>query len=170
MDAAGNLAIGFSVSGLATFPSVRYAARLATDPPGTLAQGEADLVAGGGSQTHSSGRWGDYSMLVVDPSDDCTFWYTQEYYASTSSIGWRTRIGTFTFALMRSAVFGSAGADRQGNGCDGRRSGTGERRIHRDAHWRHIDAADAFLHQRSSSAAGVLRRSPGVPPISEPHR
>ncbi len=95
MDGAGNIAIGFSVAGTSTFPSVRYAARLTTDPLGELSQGEATMIAGAGSQTHSSGRWGDYSMLTVDPSDDCTFWYTQQYYASTSSFGWQTRIGTF---------------------------------------------------------------------------
>src|SRR5262249_58385601 len=54
------------------------------------------LQAGGGSQTHSSGRWGDYSSMSVDP-DGCTFWYTQEYYAATSSASWRTRVGSFKF-------------------------------------------------------------------------
>jgi subtilase family serine protease len=52
---------------------------------------------GTGSQLHSSGRWGDYSTLVVDPVDDCTFWYTQQYYAVTSQTGWQTRIGAFAF-------------------------------------------------------------------------
>ncbi len=96
MDGAGNIALGFSVSGPTTSPSVRYTGRLATDAPGAMTQGEADLTVGSGSQTHSSGRWGDYSMLAVDPSDDCTFWYTQEYYAVTSAIGWRTRVGSFS--------------------------------------------------------------------------
>jgi hypothetical protein len=36
-------------------------------------------------------------MLSVDPVDDCTFWYTQEYYAATSGSGWATRIGSFRF-------------------------------------------------------------------------
>ena len=35
--------------------------------------------------------------MLVDPTDDCTFWYTQEYYATTSSAGWQTRIGAFKF-------------------------------------------------------------------------
>ena len=102
MDAAGNLALGFSVSGPATSPSVRYTGRLAGDPFGTMTQGETELVAGAGSQTNASGRWGDYSMLAVDPIDGCTFWYTQEYYASTSDIGWHTRIGSFSFPSCRS--------------------------------------------------------------------
>ncbi|HJR59877.1 MAG TPA: CARDB domain-containing protein [Vicinamibacterales bacterium] len=97
MDSAGNLALGFSVSGDATWPSVRYTGRAAGDPPGVMTQGELELVAGSGSQTHPSGRWGDYSMMAVDPSDDCTFWYTQQYYADTTSADWRTRIGKFSF-------------------------------------------------------------------------
>src|SRR5262245_20371814 len=80
MDASGNLAIGFSASSASINPQVRYAGRLAADPPGTLGQGEATLFAGTGSQTGTGGRWGDYSDLTVDPLDDCTFWYTTEYY------------------------------------------------------------------------------------------
>jgi subtilisin-like proprotein convertase family protein len=55
------------------------------------------MVSGAGNQTSNSGRWGDYSDMTVDPVDDCTFWYTQEYYSATSSSNWNTRIGSFTF-------------------------------------------------------------------------
>ena len=96
-DRIGNIALGYSVSSSSVFPSVRYTGRLAEDPTGLMTQDEAVLVAGGGSQTHASSRWGDYSMLSVDPVDDCTFWYTQEYYATTSSSAWKTRIGSFRF-------------------------------------------------------------------------
>ena len=96
MDSAGNMALGFSVSGSVTFPSIRYTGRLANDPLDVMTLGEADLIVGSGSQLHASGRWGDYSSLVVDPVDDCTFWYTQEYYAVTSEAGWQTRIGSFS--------------------------------------------------------------------------
>ena len=95
MDGSGNIALGFSVSGPVTSPSIRYTGRLADDPLNVMTLGEADLMVGSGSQTHSSGRWGDYSALLVDPADDCTFWFTQEYYAVTSEIGWQTRIGSF---------------------------------------------------------------------------
>lgn len=97
----GDVAVGFSTSSATVFPSVRYAARLGTDTPGTgLAQGETSIVVGGGSQTSASGRWGDYSDLTVDPSDDCTFWYTQEYYVTSTEPGnpsapWHTRIAKF---------------------------------------------------------------------------
>lgn len=98
MDGSGNLAVGYSASSSSAFPSIRYAGRLTGDPLGTLAQGEAVLQAGGGSQEHPASRWGDYSMMSVDPTDDCTFWYTSEYYSATSSADWKTRIGKFKFA------------------------------------------------------------------------
>lgn len=97
MDKAGNMALGYSVSSTATYPSIRYTGRLESDPLGTLPQGETTLIAGGGSQLSTSGRWGDYSSMSVDPNDDCTFWYTQEYYPASSSAGWHTRIGSFSF-------------------------------------------------------------------------
>jgi hypothetical protein len=97
MDGSGNLAVGFSASSTTTFPSIRYAGRLAGDPANTLAQGEATIIAGGGSQTGSANRWGDYSDLTVDPVDDCTFWYTTEYYTATASVNWKTRIANFRF-------------------------------------------------------------------------
>jgi hypothetical protein len=98
MDGQGNLAIGFSASSSTINPQIRYAARLATDPINTLAQGEAHLFDGTGSQMGTSNRWGDYSALSVDPVDDSTFWYTNEYYSTTGSFNWRTRIGSFKIA------------------------------------------------------------------------
>ena len=98
MDGQGNLAIGFSASSSTINPQIRYAARLATDPINTLAQGEAHLFDGTGSQSGTSNRWGDYSALSVDPVDDTTFWYTNEYYSTTGSFNWRTRIGSFKIA------------------------------------------------------------------------
>jgi hypothetical protein len=98
MDGSGDLAIGYSASSSSVFPSIRYAGRLAGDPLGQLSQGEATLFTGLGSQSGTSNRWGDYSDLTVDPTDDCTFWYTNEYYPSgVSQYNWRTRIGSFKF-------------------------------------------------------------------------
>ena len=39
-------------------------------------------------------RWEDYTNIVIDPSDDCTFWFVGNYLKSgaTSST---TRIGSF---------------------------------------------------------------------------
>jgi len=107
MDNDGNIALGFSLASTNTFPSVRYAGRLASDPLGQMSQGEETIVAGGGSQGHSSGRWGDYSMMSVDPQDDCTFWYTQEYYSADSSADWNTRVGAFKFPSCTTGPTGS---------------------------------------------------------------
>src|SRR4029077_9155100 len=89
-DFQGNMALGFSASDATIHPQIRYAGRLAGDPINTLAQGEATLLAGTGSQSDTGSRWGDYSALTIDPVDDCTFWFTQEYYATNSSFNWRT--------------------------------------------------------------------------------
>ena len=94
MDGDGNIAIGYSVSGSNVFPSIRYATRNASDPPGTMGN-EVTLVAGAGSQQSSFNRWGDYSSMSVDPVDDCTFWFTSEYYANSGTFDWKTRIGAF---------------------------------------------------------------------------
>jgi hypothetical protein len=98
MDQSGDIALGFSASSSSVNPSLRYAGRLATDPLGSLAQGEATLFTGLGSQSGTSNRWGDYSDMTIDPVDDCTFWFTSEYYPSgVSQFNWRTRIGAFSF-------------------------------------------------------------------------
>ena len=97
MDAVGNMAVGYSVSSDSTYPSIRYAGRLVGDPLGDMTQGEGTIIAGAGSQTHYASRWGDYSMMAVDPVDDCTFWFTSEYYKATSSSNWTTRIASFKF-------------------------------------------------------------------------
>jgi hypothetical protein len=96
MDANGNMALGYSASSTTVFPSIRYTGRLAGDPLSQMPQGEASLIEGTGSQTGSA-RWGDYTDMTVDPVDDCTFWYVNQYLPTTSSVGWRTRIGAFKF-------------------------------------------------------------------------
>ena len=101
MDQAGDIALGYSVSSSAINPSVRYTGRLASDPASTMGT-EISAVAGGGVQNGSTSngplsRWGDYSSMTVDPVDDCTFWYTQEYIKTTGSFNWSTRISNFKF-------------------------------------------------------------------------
>lgn len=96
MDKTGNIALGFSASSHTVFPSVYAAGRAPIDPAGAIF-GPLVLVNGSGVQVNSFKRWGDYSSMSVDPSDDCTFWYTNEYYATTGSFNWATRIGSFKF-------------------------------------------------------------------------
>ncbi len=104
MDQAGDLAVGYSESSSSVYPSVAYAGRLATDPVNTL-QAETLVVSGTGSQNYSmNNRWGDYSAMQVDPVDDCTFWYTQEYIKTTGSFNWNTRIANFKFSNCGSSI------------------------------------------------------------------
>ncbi len=97
-DRDGNMGLGFSLSGPSLHPQIHYTGRLAGDPAGQMTQGEGTIVNGAGSQTGSSlSRWGDYSSMSVDPVDDCTFWYTNEYIPSDGAFNWKTRIGSFKF-------------------------------------------------------------------------
>jgi hypothetical protein len=96
MDRLGDLAIGYSVSSSALYPGIRYTGRLPSDPLGTLRQ-EVSALDGGGAQTGSLHRWGDYTSLAVDPTDDCTFWYAGEYLKASGSFNWSTRLVSFKF-------------------------------------------------------------------------
>ena len=103
MDAMGNMALGYSVSSATVYPSIRYTGRMANDPLNQMTIQETEIIAGGGSQTGGfvgNGRWGDYSSMVVDPSNPATFWYTTEYMQTTSSQGWKTRIASFSFDVV----------------------------------------------------------------------
>jgi hypothetical protein len=105
MNSAGDIALGYSVSdATSTFPSIRYTGRKAGDLPGTMTLAEQSVIAGTGSQTGTAARWGDYSMMSVDPSDDITFWYTTEYVQVTGNVTWKTRIASFNVSNAPSAV------------------------------------------------------------------
>ena len=100
MNSLGDMALSYSASNgtnPSTFPSVFYTARLDGDPPGQMTLGEGSIMNGTGSQTGSP-RWGDYTSIDIDPVDDTTFWVINEYVPTTSSIGWRLRIGAFNLA------------------------------------------------------------------------
>jgi hypothetical protein len=94
-DKAGNTALGYSQSSSSVHPSIRYTGRLAGDTLDSMTQGEVTAITGGGSQT-TYGRWGDYSSMAVDPVDDCTFWYTNEYIPANGNFNWHTRLASFT--------------------------------------------------------------------------
>lgn len=96
MDKTGDIALGYSVSSASAYPSIAIAGRVPTDPAGQL-EAETTVVSGGGSQIDGLTRWGDYSAMTVDPTDDCTFWYTQQYLTSNGSWNWNTRIANFRF-------------------------------------------------------------------------
>ncbi|HWZ51689.1 MAG TPA: hypothetical protein VNW54_09520 [Granulicella sp.] len=101
-DQQGNMALGYSVvNGVDVYPGIRYTGRLAGDAPGQMTLGEATIIDGSGVQRTTNSRWGDYTSMNVDPTDDCTFWYVNEYYTLagqlSSTAGWQTRIASFKF-------------------------------------------------------------------------
>lgn len=120
-DYLGNIALGFSRSGSAVgaFPDIVWAGRSGgISAAGTLNEGEATMFASTGVQQTTNGRWGDYSSMNVDPSDDCTFWYTSEWRdaafngtGSNNPFKWSTRIGNFKFPGCSSQPKGTIAAN-----------------------------------------------------------
>src|SRR5436305_10459842 len=98
-DKNGNMALGYSVvNGVDVYPGIRYTGRLAGDPLGQMTLGEGVIINGSGVQTNTNSRWGDYTDMPDDPTDDCTFWYVNEYYQTTQpppDRNWQTRIASF---------------------------------------------------------------------------
>lgn len=109
MNGNGDIALGYSLSSDTEYPSI-YVTGQTADYSGTGIMNVAETLihAGGGSQEGAS-RWGDYSMMSVDPKDDKTFWYTQEYYAETGAFDFNTRIAAFRLPVSNAA---SESADR----------------------------------------------------------
>ena len=98
-DKKGNMVAGYSVvNGTTVYPGIRYTGRNFGDTSGQMTLGEGTVINGSGVQTTTNSRWGDYTDITVDPTDDCTFWYVNEYYTSagqaSSPAGWQTRIGS----------------------------------------------------------------------------
>lgn len=114
MDGCGDMALGYSIASTTTAPSIRYTGRLTADALGTMPQGtippgpllppgENLILAGTDSQTNIS-RWGDYSSMNVDESDQSTFWFTGEYLTNVPDpdhagfVVWGTRIAKLSSA------------------------------------------------------------------------
>ena len=97
MDKNNDIAIGYSASSSTINPAIRFTGRVPSDPLGTL-ETEASMLEGTGSQTTGLSRWGDYTALQVDPSDDCTFWYTNQYQKVNGTFNWSTHMGSFVFS------------------------------------------------------------------------
>jgi len=105
MNSNHEIAIGYSVSSSTTYPSIRYTGQTATEnalASGILDVQEVSIHEGGASQT-SSERWGDYSNMAVDPTDDLTFWFTTEYNISSQQKG--TKIASLSITSVPLADF-----------------------------------------------------------------
>lgn len=97
IDRSGNLGLGYSVGSATLSAELRFTGRALGDAVGTLRNERNCSPGGTGSQLDSSGRWGDYASMSLDPTDECTFWFTSEYYATSTLRDWNTRICTFRF-------------------------------------------------------------------------
>lgn len=100
MDKNGDIALGYSSSGTTQDPSINYVGRVPTDALGKMEASNL-VVKGTGVQKSSFNRWGDYSSMAIDPADDCTFWYAQEYYKTTGSFNFDTRLASFKFTTCK---------------------------------------------------------------------
>ena len=94
MDQAGDMLMGYSLSSSSMHPAIAYTGRVPSDTLGTM-ESENVMLTGAGSEVGAS-RWGDYTAMRIDPSDDCTFWYTNQYLNSNGT-SWSTEIGSFAF-------------------------------------------------------------------------
>ena len=112
MDGNGNIGLAYNVSSENEFVGVRYTGRRASDPLGQMTVDEYNAVSG--TNTINSGaRFGDYSHMSIDPTNDRTFWYTTEY-AGGGNV--RTRIVAFelgrdTIDIGPSAILSPMDAD-----------------------------------------------------------
>ena len=97
INAAGHIALGYSVSSSAMFPAIRYTGRYATDPAGQMTIPEETIFAGSGSQTNLN-RWGDYTSMNVDPNG-INFWYVNQYQPASGSFNWRTRVANIDYTI-----------------------------------------------------------------------
>jgi hypothetical protein len=98
INAAGHMALGYSVSSSSMFPAISYTGRYASDPAGQMTLPEETIFAGAGSQTGGLDRWGDYTSMNVDPNG-INFWYVNQYQPSTNSFNWRTRVANIDYTV-----------------------------------------------------------------------
>ena len=95
MNEEGMIALGYSVSSENTYPSIRYTGQGPNAPLGEMIFTEETVIDGSGVQYGDAARWGDYSMMSVDPEDHQTFWFTTEYVEQSGATNWQTRIASF---------------------------------------------------------------------------
>jgi len=100
-DSAGDILLGYSASSASIYPSVAITGRTLNDPNGTM-EGELQVVGGEGAFLgifdYNLNRWGDYTSMRLDPADNCTFWYTNEYYTASGTSNWSTQINSARFS------------------------------------------------------------------------
>ena len=109
IDAAGNIGLGYTIVSSTVYTSLRYTGRLASDPLGTMTMGEQFIVDGDTNNNRRDGRYGDYSQLTIDPTDDMTFWHIGEYMQGASTEVRKSHVAAFKV---------TEGGGNNGSGCD----------------------------------------------------
>jgi hypothetical protein len=111
MDQFGNMLMGYSVvnAGTSLKPSIAVAGRLLSDSVNTM-QTESTVITGTGSQTGTLHRWGDYTTMQIDPSDDATFWFIGQYLAADGTFNWHTRIASYKFTAANVYTWNQTGS------------------------------------------------------------
>jgi hypothetical protein len=101
MDKVGNMAVGYSIAGnpgtsyYSGIPGIALTGRTVGDPLNTL-RTETIAFKGIGVEL-ARGRWGAVSSMSVDPADQCTLWYTNQYLPTNGVNNWSTQIISFKF-------------------------------------------------------------------------
>jgi hypothetical protein len=98
VDSSGNMIVGYSISGPTVYPSAAYAVIPVAgtgleDGVHYLAQGQSSYTPDNAGIANNS-RWGDYSGIAIDPSDNGSFWVFNQY--ATGQTTWATTIAGST--------------------------------------------------------------------------
>ncbi len=94
MDSQGNIGMGYTGMGGTSGKHIGayYTGRYANDPLGSMTIAE-EIIAEGDAD-HTGNRYGDYSKIDVDPTNDKAFWFTTEY----RNVGLKDVVGVFQIA------------------------------------------------------------------------
>jgi hypothetical protein len=182
INGMGEIGLGFSDSSTTLQPSVHFTGHSpeAGDAAGVMGQGEGTMINGSGVQTLSN-RWGDYTNITVDPSDDCTFWYTNQYQLTNDTTfgNWHTRFGSFQVTSCSSisctaraaAIIANTGQifDNGGTLVDSYQSSRGPYGGANVGSQGNVRAGTTVVHNGGVIHGGQLQHSPaGLKPIPPP--
>ncbi|MBN2175404.1 MAG: T9SS type A sorting domain-containing protein [Bacteroidales bacterium] len=93
MDSEGNIALAYTAVSESLYPSLRFTGRYSTDPLNVMTIEEDSYAEG--TNSNPSYRYGDYSQMTIDPTDDKTFWSIGEYFTGGSR---KNQVGVFKIA------------------------------------------------------------------------
>lgn len=103
MNSNGAIVLGYSVSSTSVYPGIRFAYRFPDNRLGKM-NPEQTIIDGTGYQVSTYNRWGDYSCMSLDPTDENMFWYTQQYIETSGSFNWQTRIAFINVSSLPSVI------------------------------------------------------------------